>query len=74
VRISGQDVERGTFSQRYAVLVDQKSVETPSQPLPLLFPPLVLSVVVVGAMVWCDMSSRVVTRHYLQLACQAVSM
>ena len=25
VRLSGQDVERGTFSQRHAVLVDQKN-------------------------------------------------
>lgn len=28
VRISGQDVERGTFSQRHSVLVDQKTEET----------------------------------------------
>ncbi|KZF24844.1 E1 subunit of 2-oxoglutarate dehydrogenase [Xylona heveae TC161] len=28
VRVSGQDVERGTFSQRHAVLVDQESEKT----------------------------------------------
>ena len=27
VRLSGQDVQRGTFSQRHAVLVDQKTEE-----------------------------------------------
>lgn len=25
VRLSGQDVERGTFSQRHSVLIDQKN-------------------------------------------------
>ena len=33
VRLSGQDVERGTFSQRHAVLHDQKGKRAPYVPL-----------------------------------------